>query len=128
MKFSKLTKTNIFRTLVGVWASVANTETGNQAMQMLESVWDLFSMPSSDTRYKDAHGDIVQHFFNNSDWELDYLFIERLHVLDDTTDFKKFIEVMLAPEYHVDAELSRDKLRLVIEEYTDNIPLFLFFN
>jgi ABC-type cobalamin/Fe3+-siderophores transport system ATPase subunit len=131
VKFSKLTKTNIFRSLISVWTSVANNETSNQAMQMLESVWDLSSMVSSDTRYKDAHGDIVQHFFNNSDWELDYLFVERLQVLDDATDFKKFIEVMLAPEYHsdgdyltglsaqVDTELSRDKLRLVIEEYTD---------
>lgn len=131
MKFSKLTKSNIFRTLVSVWSNAANRETGNEAMQMLESVWDLFSMPSSDSRFKDAHGDIVQHFFNNSDWELEYLFIERLHVLEDSTDFKKFIEVMLAPEYHsdgdyliglsalVDVELSRDKLRLVIEEYTE---------
>lgn len=131
MKFSKLTKSNIFKTLVGEWQRVAGNEIGDQAMQMLSAIWDLRSMESTDSRYNDAYGDIIQHFFNNTDWDMDYLFIEILKVLEDSTDFKKFIEVMLAPEYHydadyltglsvlVDADLSRDKLRLVIEEYTE---------
>ena len=40
----------------------------------LARIWDLNSMPSSDSRFKNAMGDIWQHTVNNNDWESDWVF------------------------------------------------------
>ena len=42
----------------------------------LNEIWDLKAMPSEDDRFPDDYGDIIQHMINNSDWEMDYLFLE----------------------------------------------------
>lgn len=131
VKFSKLTRSNLLKALLGEWLKVVNRDNSDDSLQMLNQIWDLHSMPSENSPSRNAYEDIVQHYFRNSDYETEFLFIDKLKVLEDTTDFKKFIEVMMAPEYQdnadyllglsavVDAELSRDKLRLVIEEYTE---------
>lgn len=131
MKFTKATKKNIANLLIGEWIKVFNRENGDQAIELLNSIWDLRTMESTDNRFTDAYNDIIQHFFRNNDWEIDYLFETILKVYDETTDFKKFIEVLLSPDNYesadyliglsdqIDAELNKGKLRLVIEEYTD---------
>ena len=131
VEFSKITKSNIFKILVNEWLRVFNAEKDDQAINMLDSIWDLRAMESTDNRYNDAYGDVIQHYFNNQDWDTDYLFTERLQLYGESTDFQKFIGVMLAPEHFneldylmgvsslVDTELERDRLRLVIEEYND---------
>ena len=42
-------------------------------ISFLRRIWDLSSMPSTDSRFKDAEGDIWQHMVNNNDWENSYL-------------------------------------------------------
>lgn len=45
-----------------------------QEPDFLGRLYDLSSLPSTDTRYRDAHGDIWQHGVNNSDWDDDWVF------------------------------------------------------
>ena len=131
MKFSKVNRVTIFKVLVKEWLRIFNAANGDDAIELLTSIWDLHSMKSEDDRYDDAYGDIIQHYFRNQDWETDYLFTERLKLYEETTDFKKYIEAMLDPKYYesadqlagvsalIDNELGKEKLRLVIEDYND---------
>jgi AbiJ N-terminal domain 3/TIR domain len=67
-------------------------------ISFLSRVWPLSQMPSTDSRFKDAAGDIWQHMVNNNDWTMDDLLIRRLGLLgaDDST-FVKFLEAYVHP-------------------------------
>src|SRR5260370_13605815 len=67
-------------------------------LEFLGRIWDLQSMPSTDSRYKTAYGDIRQHRINNNDWDDHYLLYTRLDLLkcDDET-FTKFLQTCLHP-------------------------------
>jgi len=89
-------------------------------------------MPSTDTRFQDAYGDIHQHMVNNSDWDYDFLFIEYLKLLEvpDET-FQKFIETIVSPEFRssedeifryvllINDHIDKEGLILAIEGYDD---------
>ncbi|MBG9813634.1 hypothetical protein ABD68_19250 [Bacillus endophyticus] len=55
-------------------------------------IWDLDNMPSTDSRFENASGDIWQHMINNDDFEINYLFEEYLELL--TADDKLFINFL----------------------------------
>jgi hypothetical protein len=64
----------------------------------LSRVWDLSAMPSTDSRFKDADGDIWQHMENNYDWDEQYLFYGYLHILEVPTEvFLKLLEQVVHP-------------------------------
>jgi hypothetical protein len=67
-------------------------------VSFLKRIWNLSAMPSTDSRFQNAEGDIWQHMINNSDWDLNYLLYDYLELLtcDDET-FIKFIEACLHP-------------------------------
>ena len=47
-------------------------------VEFLQRLFDLQAMPSGDSRFKDAAGDIWQHRFNNpGDWEPDWVYSDR---------------------------------------------------
>lgn len=64
----------------------------------LRRIWDLDSMPSTDSRFKSAGGDIWQHTVNNNDWDDYYLLNTYLELLtcDDATFFA-FLEQVVHP-------------------------------
>lgn len=45
-----------------------------EEVAFLSRLYDLESMPSTDSRYRTAHRDIIQHRFNNEDWDDDWVF------------------------------------------------------
>ena len=107
-------------------------------LDFLNSVWFLKSMPSEDHRFSDAEGDIIQHTINNEDWNLEYLFIDRLKLLEDDTVYIKFIETVVSPQFRKDEDeifhyvleinevLQKDKLQLAIADYDDReLPIYL---
>ncbi len=106
----------------------------------LNSIWNLSEMPSEDSRYSTADGDIFQHMVNNSDWDLDYLFEERLKLYDSDEIFIKFLETIISPTYReneleiigivvqINSILETDKLQLSIYDYTEKgIPSYKIF-
>lgn len=106
----------------------------------LKEIWDIRNMPSEDNRFPNAERDIWQHMINNSDWDLDYLFTERLKLYDNDDVFVKFIETVISPNYRKDEEdillyvlqindiLANDKLQLSIFDYNNKgIPIYKVF-
>jgi AbiJ N-terminal domain 3 len=64
----------------------------------LRRVWPLKDMPSTDSRFDDAEGDIWQHMVDNHDWTNDHLFYDHLNVLDMPDErFVKFLEDCVHP-------------------------------
>lgn len=100
-------------------------------IEFLSKIWDLKSMPSEDSRFNNAEEDIIQHTINNDDWEIDYLFKDRLRLFDDDEVFLKFIETIVHSEFRIDEDdifkfvllindiLEKDQLQLSISEYSD---------
>jgi hypothetical protein len=74
----------------------------------LARIYDLAKMPSDDSRYKDAYGDIRQHRVNNADWTDDYVFVDRrfnlLHGPD--ADLLRFLTEMLHPVVRASEEAA----------------------
>lgn len=48
-------------------------------IEFLGRTWDLSQMPSSNSRFEDAEGDIWQHMVKNNDWDAQYLLPRPLH-------------------------------------------------
>jgi hypothetical protein len=67
-------------------------------ISFLRRAWNLRELPSEDHRFENAERDIWQHMVNNADWSAEYLYIERLGVLDSPdAQFLKFLEAVLHP-------------------------------
>lgn len=67
-------------------------------VDFLKQTWDLDNMPSTDSRFSNASGDIWQHMVNNNDWEMAYLFNSYLNLYDGPDDiFFKFVESIVHP-------------------------------
>ncbi|KPQ43769.1 MAG: hypothetical protein MPEBLZ_01643 [Candidatus Methanoperedens nitroreducens] len=67
-------------------------------IDFLKRIWDLSSMRSNDSRFKNAEGDIWQHMINNYDWDYNYLLCTYLDILRCNDEvFLKFLETCLHP-------------------------------
>ncbi|SFZ94447.1 AAA domain-containing protein, putative AbiEii toxin, Type IV TA system [Flaviramulus basaltis] len=110
---------------------------GGDIMEFLEKIWELKAMPSTDERYKDAYGDIVQHIINNDDWTLEFLFIDRLELLEDDSKFIKFLNLMIHPDtrsdensimnyyYLIQPYLKKAELSYSLKQYADSgLPVY----
>lgn len=74
----------------------------------LEPVFDLDKLPSTDSRFKDARGDIWQHTVNNDDWPLEWIFSDtRFNLINgEDSTFLAFLERCLDPEVRSASESS----------------------
>jgi hypothetical protein len=68
-------------------------------VEFLQRLWNLEELPSTDSRYKDAAGDIWQHRWNNNDWEDDWIFEDkRFDLIEGPADrFLAFVAEMVHP-------------------------------
>jgi ABC-type multidrug transport system ATPase subunit len=101
----------------------------------LNEIWDLRTMPSEDRRFNNAEQDVIQHTINNDDWDLKYLFIDRLKLLENDEKFTKFLEKFLLPKFQSDPSdvfhltekineiLETDKLTLATISYDGDFPV-----
>lgn len=134
MEISQENKKEIFNILVKSETDFLGNHHNNwinNNFEFLKSIWDISTMPSEDSRYPNASGDIYQHMINNDDWDLEYLFTVRLKIYEDTKVFIKFIETVVSPIYRKDEDdillyviqvnniLSRDKLQLALFDYNE---------
>lgn len=94
-------------------------------------------MPSTDSRFTDAEGDIVKHTIHNYDWELDFLFIDRLELFKDDDVFVRFLETVVNPKFRVDEDeilkfvllindvLEKENLQLSTTDYNEHgLPIY----
>jgi len=69
-------------------------------IEFLSRIYDLNNMPSTDPRFRNAYGDIVQHTVNNDDWDNGWFFSdERFNLSQGSEDeyLLRFICQMLHP-------------------------------
>ena len=89
-------------------------------VEFLERLYDLKHLPSGDSRFADAAGDIWQHRVNNpEDWAEDWIFTdERFSLLDGGSEkFLKFLCEMVHPVVRPDRNVA---LRLV-QHFNDQL-------
>lgn len=125
---SKKIKSELFKAL----KKEPNAFGKDDNIEFLNEIWDLRAMPSEDDRYKDAHGDVFQHTINNDDWDIDYLFIDRLNLFEDDKIFSKFIETIVSPKYRenedeiikfvllINSYIEKENYTLSVSEYDEN--------
>ncbi len=114
-------------------------ETHNTSiLDFLGEIWDLANMPSQDSRFNNAEGDVYQHVINNNDWDNDYLFTQRLKLLDSDEKFKAYIETIVSPKFRITEEeiliyveqinalLESQDFILAVQEYNEEgLPIYL---
>lgn len=88
-------------------------------VEFLSRLYDLNGMPSNDSRYKDAAGDIWQHRFNNDDWENDWVYSDdRFKLLDGSAEaFLRF----LCEVVHPVVRPSRDEAIKLVSHFNDQL-------
>nr|MBO2490126.1 hypothetical protein [Gammaproteobacteria bacterium] len=88
-------------------------------VDFLNRIFDLTSLPSYDSRFEDAAGDIWQHRYNNHDWDDDWVFDDaRFDLLNGPTEvFLEFLCHMVHPVVRPD---RNEALRLV-EHFNDQL-------
>ena len=136
MKLTINLKREILKQVLGQNNPFGEQEGIRNIMFFLERIWELDKMPSTDSRYKDAYGDIQQHIVNNNDWTYEYLFEERLNVLSDDKTFKKFLETIIHPDVRevedeimkyyliINPYLEKEKNTFVIVNYVGDFPIY----
>jgi very-short-patch-repair endonuclease len=82
-----------------------------ELLDFLEKVWDLYSMPSTDPRYKNAYDDICKHMRANDDWDENYLLWKYLNLSDcEDALFLKFLEECIHPVVLADSKQINEAL------------------
>jgi hypothetical protein len=114
-KISNITRRDIFDTI-----TVENISWNGRLEEtdFLSRLYDLSKIPSTDSRYKDANGDIWQHRVNNYDWDNNWVFYDDRFNLQhcDDASFLLFLCEMLHPIVRKDTtEVSR--LHQMFNEY-----------
>ena len=115
-----------------VWSGALNQ------VEFLSRIFDLTSMPSSDSRFETAEQDIWQHCINNDDWPLEWIFSDtrfQLYELEQDK-FLNFITEVLHPITRKDSveqaqlaaafngHLRRDDWELVEDVIVDGRPTY----
>lgn len=107
MKISKITR----RDIVDIIAMEKICWSGRlEEIYFLSRLYDLTAMPSTDSRFDDAEGDIWQHRINNTDWEDSWVFHDDRFGLESGGDdlFLKFLCETIHPAVRSDElEVSR---------------------
>lgn len=83
-------------------------------LDFLARLYDLDNMPSTDSRFQNASGDIWQHTVNNNDWDDYWYFSDRRFHLSNGNDDKyilRFICEMLHPAVREEKSGWKDYLR-----------------
>lgn len=90
-------------------------------VEFLSRLFDLQQLPSTDSRYKDAAGDIWQHCYNNDDWERDWVFTDgRFRLIDGPAEqFLRFLCEVVHPVVRPD----RDEALKLVLHFNDQLRL-----
>ena len=89
-------------------------------VEFLQRIYDLETMPSTDSRFKDAAGDIWQHRVNNpTDWPDDWIYDDsRFSLLQGPTDiFLRFLCEIVHPVVRPD----RNEALKLVQHFNDQL-------
>ena len=109
-----------------------------EILTFLMRIWDLENMPSTDYRkeYNNAYRDIWKHMIMNDDWTIDFLFRNRLDLINANDElFFIFLQEVVHPSVRPSAEvedyvnsindhLNRDGYKLDISGEISGYPVY----
>ncbi len=135
-KITNITRRDIFDTLTveGIRWNGRLEET-----EFLSRLYDLSKLPSTDSRFDNASGDIWQHRVNNFDWDDNWVFTDdRFNLMHcDDASFLQFLCEMLHPIVRNDTTqvsrlhqmfneyLARDNFEIVEKTRISDRPIFI---
>ena len=103
----------------------------------LSKIWPLQEMPSQDERFTNAFDDARQHLVLNSDWSLEYTFLERFQlVTGKNVFFNTFLETLVSPEVRKTKEqillyahlinglVEKSGGRMALVDYFEELPVY----
>jgi len=103
---TEITRRDVRRALTreGIWWAGDLEET-----EFLNRLYTLSALPSTDSRFENAEGDIWQHRVNNNDWDDQWVFSdERLQLADGADEvFLNFLAETVHPAVRADREQAR---------------------
>lgn len=136
LKLSKDAKLDLFNLLKKEDNAFGENKSDLGYLPFLNLVWNLRSMSSNDPRFNNAYEDIKQHTINNSDWDTDFLFLDRLKLLDDNEKYNKFLETIVKPEIRkteseiirftllINSYIEKHGFTLAISDSIDGLPVY----
>ncbi|HEX5933451.1 MAG TPA: abortive infection family protein [Pseudorhizobium sp.] len=88
-------------------------------VEFLQRLYDLQKLPSFDTRFKDAAGDIWQHRVNNYDWDDDWIYGDsRFDLIRGPTElFLRFLCEIVHPVVRPD----RNEALALVQQFNDQL-------
>lgn len=136
MKISKVSKKSIVETILSL-SNPFNLTDNFTITDFLSLVWDLENMPSEENR-KNALDDIAQHMLRNDDWDFEYLFFDKLDILEiSTKQFINFLNIIISPDlrenedsiyqfyFLINPYLEKDNLSYYLKEYNEvQLPVY----
>ncbi len=135
----KSTKSNLLKALLSDDKALFIALSYENQMNFLNSIWDLYSMPSEDDRYKNAYDDIVQHTLNNSDYDNEHLFFQRLELIENDKTFILFLNNVVLPIYRqsedeivkyvlfINSFINKEGHEMTLSELDENdTPIYVF--
>jgi len=97
-QISALTRRNLYDELILAEQNSAKSIPGRLDLTtFLKRIWPLEQMPSTDSRFENAEGDIWQHMIDNSDWDYYYLFNYLNLTNGPDEQFLRFVEELTHP-------------------------------
>lgn len=93
----KQQKRQIFNAVIdnGILSAVQNAGTLGVLVSHISNVDKL---KSQDPKYGTFMGDFKKHCIDNDDWDFNFLFVDRMLVLESDEVFQSFIESLISPE------------------------------
>jgi predicted ATPase len=136
---SKEIKREVFDAIISTSSFLGKYEEFDGILTFTNKIWDLRNMTSFDDRFKNAYEDIQQHIVNNDDWSIEYLYIDRLKILEgDEKFFILFIETVVNPIVRKDKNeiekyvstinsiIQSSGYRLILTSYFEELPVYKF--
>lgn len=134
-------KSKVFYHLISSSNFLGKYEEYDGILTFLNKIWNLKEMPSEDDRFKNAYDDAYQHLVRNSDWSMEYLFIDRFNLINgDNENFNKFIETIVHPTVRtnkneiirfvdeINSIISVSGIRLILTSYFEDYPVYKLGN
>lgn len=89
--------------------------------EFLSRLYNLEELPSTDSRFDDAAGDIWQHRINNNDWEDDWIFFDqRFNIRDGNDDH--FLLKFLCETLHPTVRANAEEIQSLLQAYNKLLP------
>ncbi|MEK4731376.1 AbiJ-related protein [Paenibacillus sp. FSL L8-0641] len=128
---TQITRKNIVKEIL----SLGYIEGDMNLIDFLKRTWDLDSMPSTDSRFFNATGDITQHMIANDDWSFQELFEDVLEIYNIKDEkFIRFTEQIVHPRVRSEVDpqfieklnyhLVKDGYKMQVTSQISGYPLY----